>query len=168
MMSPIKSLFASNRLGHLSGMLLPALGISSAAASLLQPGAPAKLGGFAQSLVSPDLACVSTEGGSSHRHQHASQPCEIILAVTCAGQEGETGEPITAAEVGLRHCLSARARRWAAAEFFCSAIDRPYFMRSELQVLHRRCMHLTQSAAAVLTPQRQFSTAPSIGGKRRF
>lgn len=55
---------------------------------------------------------------------------------------------MTAAEVGLRHCLSARARRWAAAEFFCSAIDRPYFMRSELQVSHRRCMHLTQSAAA--------------------
>ena len=45
MMSPIKSLFASNRLGHLSGMLLPALGSSSATASLLQPGAPAKLGG---------------------------------------------------------------------------------------------------------------------------
>ena len=45
MMSPIKSLFASNRMGHLSGMLLPALGSSSASASLLQPGAPAKLGG---------------------------------------------------------------------------------------------------------------------------
>lgn len=44
MMSPIKSLFASQRLGHLSGMALPALSSSPASASLLQPGAPAKLG----------------------------------------------------------------------------------------------------------------------------
>jgi hypothetical protein len=71
-----------------------------------------------------------------------------MLAAICAGAEGETGEPMTAAEVGLRHCLSARARRWAAAEFFCSAIDRPYFMRSELQVPRRRCMRQKQSAAA--------------------
>ena len=44
MMSPIKSLFASTRLGHLGGMMLPSLGSSPASASLLQPGAPAKLG----------------------------------------------------------------------------------------------------------------------------
>lgn len=43
---------------------------------------------------------------------------------------------MTTAEVSLRHCLSARTRRWVVAEFFCSTIDRPYFMRSELQVLH--------------------------------
>ena len=54
MMSPIKSLFSSNRLGHLSGMLLPALGSASATASLLQPGAPAKLGGCTKAC--PDQA----------------------------------------------------------------------------------------------------------------
>jgi hypothetical protein len=70
MMSPIKSLFASNRLGHLSGMLLPALGSSSASASLLQPGAPAKLGGFAQSFVSPALAVSAPRADLEQRCQH--------------------------------------------------------------------------------------------------
>jgi hypothetical protein len=57
MMSPIKSLFASNRLGHLSGMMLPALGSSPASASLLQPGAPAKLGG-SHSTLHAELSCI--------------------------------------------------------------------------------------------------------------
>ncbi len=44
---------------------------------------------------------------------------------------------MTAAEVALRHCLSGRTRRWVAAEFVYSAIDRPYFMRSELQACNQ-------------------------------
>lgn len=40
------------------------------------------------------------------------------------------GEP----ELALRRCLDARTRRWAAAEFFYSAVDRPWFMQNELKV----------------------------------
>ena len=36
------------------------------------------------------------------------------------------------AEVRLRHCLDPRVRRWCSYEFFCSAIDRAWFMRNEL------------------------------------
>lgn len=38
------------------------------------------------------------------------------------------------AELQLRRCLDARTRRWAAAEFFYSAVDRPWFMQNELKV----------------------------------
>lgn len=37
------------------------------------------------------------------------------------------------AEVRARHCLDARVRRFCAYEFFCSALDRPWFMRNELK-----------------------------------
>ena len=48
--------------------------------------------------------------------------------------QGETGQPMGPAESKLRHCLTARTRRWAVCEFFYSAIDRPWFLRNELQV----------------------------------
>jgi hypothetical protein len=36
-------------------------------------------------------------------------------------------------EVALKRALNQpRLRRWVGYEFHCSAIDRPYFMRSEL------------------------------------
>lgn len=124
MMSPIKSLFAAQRLGSTSGMALPMLGSSPASASLLQPGAPAKL-----------------------------------------GAEGETGEPMTAAEVALRHCLSARTRRWVAAEFFCSAIDRPYFMRSELQEF---VVHAGLGPGVRLTRREWGAVRRALGRPRRL
>ncbi len=43
----------------------------------------------------------------------------------------DPGEP----ELQLRRCLDARTRRWAAAEFFCSGLDRPWFLQNELQVM---------------------------------
>ena len=53
----------------------------------------------------------------------------------CAGMEGEeSGFPPGEAELSLRRCLDARTRRWAAAEFFYSAVDRPWFMQNELKV----------------------------------
>jgi len=44
-------------------------------------------------------------------------------------------------EASLRRCLlSARARRWCMFEFHCSALDRPWFMRSEMtEVLQHIC-----------------------------
>jgi hypothetical protein len=55
-----------------------------------------------------------------------------------AGMEGEeNGVPPGEAELQLRRCLDARTRRWAAAEFFYSAIDRPWFMRSQMAVRER-------------------------------
>ena len=51
------------------------------------------------------------------------------------GMEGEeNGVPPGEPELQLRRCLDARTRRWAAAEFFYSAIDRPWFMRNQLAV----------------------------------
>ncbi len=46
------------------------------------------------------------------------------------GDGGPPGEP----ELRLRRCLDARTRRWASAEFFYSALDRPWFMHNELKV----------------------------------
>ena len=49
--------------------------------------------------------------------------------------EGEENRvPPGESELQLRRCLDARTRRWAAAEFFYSAIDRPWFMRNQLCV----------------------------------
>ena len=45
----------------------------------------------------------------------------------------ESGVPPSEPELRLRRCLDARTRRWAAAEFFYSALDRPWFMRNELR-----------------------------------
>ena len=57
---------------------------------------------------------------TSKCHGHEWQPPEHGACTT-----GET-------EVRLRNCLEPRVRRWAACEFFCSAIDRPWLMRNEL------------------------------------
>lgn len=46
----------------------------------------------------------------------------------------ESGLPPGEPELALRRCLDARTRRWAAAEFFYSAVDRPWFMQNELKV----------------------------------
>lgn len=37
-------------------------------------------------------------------------------------------------ELRLRRCLDARTRRWAAAEFFYSGLDRAWFIQNELLV----------------------------------
>ncbi|KAF8062087.1 UBE2T [Scenedesmus sp. PABB004] len=47
------------------------------------------------------------------------------------------GAVLPGAEWALRHMLAGRARRWVQYEFHCSAIDRPYFMRSEMHVRSR-------------------------------
>ena len=49
------------------------------------------------------------------------------------------GELPSRAEQTLRHCLSGRMRRWLMYEFHYSAIDRPYFLRNELQDLLQVC-----------------------------
>lgn len=50
--------------------------------------------------------------------------------------EGDETAVPRAAELQLRHCLDARTRRWVAAEFFCSAIDRPWLLHNPLQARH--------------------------------
>lgn len=47
-------------------------------------------------------------------------------------------------EIRLRHCLDPRTRRWARAEFFCSALDRPWLENNGVQEL---CEHCNISAA---------------------
>ncbi|BDA45560.1 probable protein lin-9 homolog at C-terminar half [Coccomyxa sp. Obi] len=56
-----------------------------------------------------------------------------LPGVCFPGMEGEeNGEPPGEPELRLRRCLDARTRRWAAAEFFYSGLDRPWFMQNEL------------------------------------
>lgn len=42
-------------------------------------------------------------------------------------------------ELRLRHCLDPRTRRWARAEFFCSALDRPWLANNGVQELCDHC-----------------------------
>ena len=53
------------------------------------------------------------------------------------------------AEQRLRHCLTARTRRWAVGEFFYSAIDRPWFMQNELKV-RRATVHWCSNCLRLL------------------
>lgn len=46
---------------------------------------------------------------------------------------GETGEPMSLSEGVLRRALTPKFRRWAMYEFHYSALDRPWFMKNELQ-----------------------------------
>lgn len=53
--------------------------------------------------------------------------------------EGEGGDEVQGDnEVRLRHALDPRTRRWARAEFFCSALDRPWLADNGVQTL---CNH---------------------------
>lgn len=50
-----------------------------------------------------------------------------------AAAAGAPPPPQTATEAALRHCLQQpKTQRWAAAEFCCSALDRPFFMFNPL------------------------------------
>ena len=77
--------------------------------------------------------------------------------MACVGSAGLTQEPardplepMRESEVRLRRMLGPRARRWALYEFFCSALDRPWLMRSELQeFLH----HLGLPFTRLLRPE---------------
>jgi len=73
--------------------------------------------------------------------------------------EGDESAVPRAAELQLRHCLDARTRRWVAAEFFCSAIDRPWFLHNPMQA--RRGRPAQAWAAAPRTrPRRRTGHAP--------
>lgn len=53
--------------------------------------------------------------------------------------EGEGGDEVQGHnEIRLRHALDPRTRRWARAEFFCSALDRPWLADNGVQ---RLCNH---------------------------
>lgn len=63
---------------------------------------------------------------------------EAAAAAGAAGgaAAGSAGAPQSAAEAQLRHCLQQpRTQRWAAADFCCSALDRPFFMFNPLSSL---------------------------------
>ncbi|KAK9904239.1 hypothetical protein WJX75_007439 [Coccomyxa subellipsoidea] len=56
-----------------------------------------------------------------------------LPGVCFPGMEGEeNGVPPREPELRLRRCLDARTRRWAAAEFFYSGLDRAWFIQNEL------------------------------------
>jgi len=61
--------------------------------------------------------------------------------------EGDESAVPRAAELQLRHCLDARTRRWVAAEFFCSAIDRPWFLHNPMQARRGRPVQAWAAAA---------------------
>jgi hypothetical protein len=58
---------------------------------------------------------------------------EGSAAAAAAAAAGGAPPPQSAAEAALRHCLQQpKTQRWAAAEFCCSALDRPFFMFNPL------------------------------------
>ncbi|KAG2495072.1 hypothetical protein HYH03_006683 [Edaphochlamys debaryana] len=73
----------------------------------------------------------------------APPPAGAMASAAGAGPSAEGAGPaaggMTLGEAQLRHCLSPRVRRWCMYEFLYSAIDRPWFMRNELQEF---CSHM--------------------------
>lgn len=67
------------------------------------------------------------------------------------------------AEVELRHCLTAKARKWCMYEFFYSAIDRPWFLDSGMR---RLLAHVGLGATPRLT-RREWSLLRSALGRPR-
>ena len=82
--------------------------------------------------------------------------------------EGGGGDEVPGRnEVRLRHALDPRTRRWARAEFFCSALDRPWLANDGVQEL---CNHfgLKQGQLARLTRTEWTCIRKSIGRPRRL
>jgi hypothetical protein len=70
------------------------------------------------------------------------------------------GEMPSRAEQALRHCLSGRMRRWLMYEFHYSAIDRPYFLKNELQeLLQVRALGMEGRGAQTMVPLYSCSSA---------
>ena len=78
---------------------------------------------------------------SSSESLHVSQHSIILTnLVESAGMDGEGPEEGQGQnEIRLRHCLDPRTRRWARAEFFCSALDRPWLVNNGVQELCSHC-----------------------------
>ncbi|KAL3133301.1 hypothetical protein ABBQ38_007180 [Trebouxia sp. C0009 RCD-2024] len=84
------------------------------------------------------------------------------------GMEGEGGDEVQGQnEVRLRHALDPRTRRWARAEFFCSALDRPWLADDGVQTL---CNHfgLKLGQLARLTRTEWTCIRRSLGRPRRL
>ncbi|CAL5228881.1 g12095 [Coccomyxa viridis] len=89
-----------------------------------------------------------------------------LPGVCFPGMEGEeSGFPPGEAELSLRRCLDARTRRWAAAEFFYSAVDRPWFMQNELKGFLE---HVGVPQGTKLTATEWGLLRASLGKPRRF
>ncbi|MEW5313720.1 MAG: hypothetical protein WDW38_005261 [Sanguina aurantia] len=107
-------------------------GPSSAAAAAAPCAAAA--GGPPAAAGPPQASAQAPQPGGT---DPAQQQQQVLL--------DDNGEPMSAAEATLRHCLSPRVRRWAMAEWHYSALDRPWFMRNELQecLTHMGLGHVT-------------------------
>ena len=85
-----------------------------------------------------------------------------------AGMEGEGGDEVQGHnELRLRHALDPRTRRWARAEFFCSALDRPWLASNGVQQL---CNHfgLRKGQLARLSRTEWTCIRRSLGRPRRL
>lgn len=82
--------------------------------------------------------------------------------------EGEGGDEVQGQnEVRLRHALDPRTRRWARAEFFCSALDRPWLADDGLQTLGNH-FGLKLGQLARLTRTEWTCIRRSLGRPRRL
>ena len=82
--------------------------------------------------------------------------------------EGEGGDEVQGHnELRLRHALDPRTRRWARAEFFCSALDRPWLANNGVQQL---CNHfgLKKGQLARLSRTEWTCIRRSLGRPRRL
>ncbi|KAK9835338.1 hypothetical protein WJX81_003256 [Elliptochloris bilobata] len=101
-------------------------------------------------------------GGALSSSPTAASPLPGIIL---PGMEGDESNAPRAAELQLRHCLDARTRRWVAAEFFCSAIDRPWFLHNPLQGL---LAHLSIPERARLARAERSALRAVLGRPRRL
>lgn len=92
----------------------------------------------------------------------------LIGNAAAAGMEGEGGDEVQGHnELRLRHALDPRTRRWARAEFFCSALDRPWLANNGVQQL---CNHfgLKKGQLARLSRTEWTCIRRSLGRPRRL
>ncbi|EIE20316.1 hypothetical protein COCSUDRAFT_67577 [Coccomyxa subellipsoidea C-169] len=89
-----------------------------------------------------------------------------LPGVCFPGMEGEeNGVPPGEPELKLRRCLDARTRRWAAAEFFYSGLDRAWFMQTELPEFLR---HVGIPHGTKLTRTEWAALRAGLGNPRRL
>lgn len=82
--------------------------------------------------------------------------------------EGEGGDEVQGDnEIRLRHALDPRTRRWARAEFFCSALDRPWLADTGVRTL---CNHfgVKEGQLGRLTRTEWTCIRRSLGRPRRL
>ena len=92
----------------------------------------------------------------------------LVRAMCTSGMDGDGDEETQGQnELRLRHCLDPRTRRWARAEFFCSALDRPWLANNGVQELCDHC-NISPAQLARLSRREWGCIRKALGRPRRL